>query len=70
VALALAVITTVDPLVAIAVGVGWLGERVTTTPTALAGEVVGAVTIAVGVAVLAWHGERLRDTDRVTVGSG
>ena len=57
---ALAVITTVDPLVAIAVGVGWLGERVSTTPVALAGEAVGAVAIVVGVAVLLRHGEHVR----------
>lgn len=58
VALALAVLTTVDPLAAIAVGVSWLGERVTTTPLALAGQAVGAVAIAAGVAVLASRGER------------
>ena len=58
VATALAVITTVDPLVAITVGVGWLGERVTTTPGALAGEAVGAVAIVGGVALLARYGER------------
>lgn len=55
---ALTVITTVDPVVAIAVGVGWLGERVTTTPVALAGEAVGAVAVVIGVVVLARHGDR------------
>jgi drug/metabolite transporter (DMT)-like permease len=68
---ALAVITTVDPLVAIAVGVGWLGERVTTTPGALAGVVVGAVAIVGGVAVLAryggtGHGKDYRSIDTPT----
>jgi len=57
---ALAVITTVDPLVAIVVGVAWLGERVDTTPWAVAGQAVGAVAIVGGVAVLARYGERLR----------
>lgn len=52
-------ITTVDPLVAITVGVGWLGERVDTTPGAVAGQAVGAVAIAGGVAVLARYAERL-----------
>lgn len=59
----LAVITAVDPLAAIAVGVSWLGERMTATPPALAGEVAGAAAIVVGVAVLARHGERLRRAD-------
>jgi drug/metabolite transporter (DMT)-like permease len=66
VAPALAVITTVDPVVAVAVGVGWLGERVTTTPTALAGELVGAAAIVVGVVLLARQGERLRRADGET----
>lgn len=57
---ALAVITTVDPLVAIAVGVAWLGERLTTTPVAVAGAAVGAVAIVAGVVVLARYGERVR----------
>ena len=60
VAPALAVITAVDPVVAIAVGVGWLGEQVTTTPAVLAGQAVaGAVAIA-GIVVLAHRGTRLR----------
>lgn len=63
VALALAVLTTVDPLVAVAVGVGWLGERVVTTPLALLGETVAGAAIVGGVVVLAQRGERLRGTD-------
>lgn len=58
VSVALAVITTVDPLVAVVVGAGWLGETVATTPDALAGELLGAVAVAVGVGVLARHGDR------------
>ncbi|MHA6622294.1 DMT family transporter [Pseudonocardia sp. DLS-67] len=60
VAPALAVITVVDPVVGIAVGVGWLGEQVVTTPLVLAGEAfAGAVAIA-GIAVLAHRGTVLR----------
>jgi hypothetical protein len=59
------VITTVDPLVAIAVGVSWLGERVVTTPAALAGELIAAVAIVGGVGVLAQRGERLRQAESV-----
>lgn len=60
VAPALAVITVVDPVVGIAVGVGWLGEQVVTTPAVLAGEAVaGAVAIA-GIVVLAHRGTVLR----------
>ncbi|MBO0850747.1 MAG: DMT family transporter [Pseudonocardia sp.] len=50
---ALAVISIVDPLVAITIGVTWLGERVDTAPTALAGQAVGLVVLAAGMAVLA-----------------
>ncbi|TCO60535.1 DMT family transporter [Actinocrispum wychmicini] len=56
VAVALAVITTVDPLVAVVVGVGWLGETVAATPAALIGEAFGAVAVVVGVAVLTRRG--------------
>lgn len=63
ISLALAVITTVDPLVAIVVGVTWLGERVVSTPAALAGEALGVLAIVGGVALLAQRGERLRQAE-------
>jgi magnesium transporter NIPA len=54
----LAVLTTVDPLVAVAVGVGWLGERIVATPAALAGEVLAALAVLGGVVAVARGGER------------
>lgn len=57
---ALAVITVVDPLVAIAVGVSWLGEQVASTPPVLAGEALAAAVAVAGIAVLAHRGTQLR----------
>jgi drug/metabolite transporter (DMT)-like permease len=57
---AIAVITTVDPLVGIGIGVGWLGERITGSATALAGEAMAAVVVVGAIAVLTHRGEHLR----------
>ncbi|MEV0700988.1 DMT family transporter [Saccharopolyspora sp. NPDC050389] len=57
---ALAVITTVDPLVAAAIGVNWLGERIETSPAILAGEIIAVVVIVGGIIVLTRRGEQLR----------
>ncbi len=60
---ALAMITTVDPLVAAAIGVQWLGERVHFSTGIVVGEVAAILAIIVGVAVLAHRGEQLRAVD-------
>ncbi|GAA0535931.1 hypothetical protein GCM10011581_24490 [Saccharopolyspora subtropica] len=57
---ALAVITTVDPLVAAAIGVSWLGETIEASPAILAGELVAVVMIIGGIVVLTRRGEQLR----------
>ncbi|MEV6233386.1 DMT family transporter [Saccharopolyspora shandongensis] len=57
---ALAVITTVDPLVAAAIGVNWLGERIESSPAILAGEIIAVVMIIGGIVVLTRRGEQLR----------
>jgi hypothetical protein len=54
----LAVLTTVDPLVAVAVGVCWLGEQIVTTPTALAGAGLAATAVLGGVVAVVRGGER------------
>lgn len=54
----LAALTTVDPLVAVAVGVGWLGERVDMTPVALAGQALAALAVVGGVVAVARGGSR------------
>jgi hypothetical protein len=56
----MAVITTVDPLVGVAIGVSWFGEQVVVTPAVVAGEAVGAVVLIGGIALLTERGERLR----------
>ncbi|MBO0850543.1 MAG: hypothetical protein J2P20_13845 [Pseudonocardia sp.] len=50
---ALAVISIVDPLVAITIGASWLGERVVTEPAALAGQALGLAILTGGMALLA-----------------
>lgn len=57
---AVAVITTVDPLVGIGIGVNWFGESVSTSPAALVGEIVAALMIIGGIIVLAHRGEHLK----------
>ncbi|MGW1679930.1 DMT family transporter [Saccharopolyspora sp. NPDC002376] len=59
---ALAVITTVDPLVAAAIGVNWLGERIESSPAILSGELIAVVVIIIGIVVLTRRGEQLRRT--------
>jgi drug/metabolite transporter (DMT)-like permease len=57
---ALAVITIVDPLVGVAIGVSWLGERVNSSPAALAGEAISAMIMIGGIVVLAHRGTQIR----------
>jgi drug/metabolite transporter (DMT)-like permease len=57
---ALAIITIVDPLVGVAIGVSWLGEHVVTSPAALAGEVISVLVLIGSVALLANRGTQLR----------
>ena len=57
---ALAVITTVDPLVGVAIGVSWFGEQVLVTPGVLVGEALGALVLVGGIVLLTERGERLR----------
>jgi hypothetical protein len=54
----LAVLTTVDPLVAVAVGMFWLGEQVVATPAALAGASVAALAVVGGVTAVVRGGQR------------
>jgi drug/metabolite transporter (DMT)-like permease len=57
---ALATITIVDPLVGIAIGVAWLGEKLDSSPPVLVGEAISAVVVIAGIAVLAHRGTQLR----------
>lgn len=57
---ALAVITTVDPLVGVLIGVRWFDEHVVVSAPVLAGEFVAAVAIVGGIWILTQRGENLR----------
>ena len=56
---AVAVITSVDPVVAVMIGVWWLGERLDTTPALLAGECLAAAVVIAGIALITMRGHRL-----------
>ena len=56
---ALAVITALDPLVGVAIGVWWLGETANTAPLALAGEAAAGAVIIVGIVLLASRASHL-----------
>lgn len=62
VAPALAVMTIVDPVVGVVIGVAWLGEQVGSSPWAIAGEVLSALVVAWGVMLLANRGTEIRHT--------
>lgn len=57
---ALAVITTIDPLVSAAIGVSWFGERLDFSPAILTGEIIALLVLVAGVAVLTHRSEQLR----------
>ncbi|HEY6422475.1 MAG TPA: hypothetical protein VIY28_04345, partial [Pseudonocardiaceae bacterium] len=57
---ALAMITVVDPLVGVAIGVSWLGEQVNGSPGALAGRLASAAVLIASVVLLAYRGTQLR----------
>ncbi|MDR7299977.1 DMT family transporter [Haloactinomyces albus] len=70
VSLVLAVITTVDPLVGVAIGIFWFGEHTVSTPAVLTGEALAGVAIIGGIAMLAHRGEYLRqEAERTTPGN-
>lgn len=60
-----AVLTLGDPLVGLAVGLLWLGETVTSTPLAIAGEVVALAAVVAGVAVLSRQSPAVVAPDRM-----
>ncbi|HET6502067.1 MAG TPA: DMT family transporter [Amycolatopsis sp.] len=56
---ALAVITALDPVVGVAIGIWWMGETVDASPSALAGEAVAGAVIIVGIVLLSGRATRL-----------
>ncbi len=57
---ALAIITIVDPLVGVAIGVSWLGEQINNSPAVLTGQVIATVVLIGSVVLLAYRGTQLR----------
>src|ERR1700754_391312 len=56
VAPAVAVITSVDPVVGVLIGVGWLGEELDTSPAQLAGECIAGVVVLGSIALIVARG--------------
>lgn len=68
---AVAVITSADPVVAVLIGVHWLGERLDSSPALLAGQCVAALVVIAGITVISLRGARLLhelDAERPTAG--
>ncbi|GAA1210155.1 DMT family transporter [Pseudonocardia alaniniphila] len=59
VAPAVAVITSVDPVVGVLIGVGWLGEELDTSPAQLAGECLAALVVIGSIALIVARGHRI-----------
>jgi hypothetical protein len=53
------VITTVDPLVGVIIGVSWFGESINTDGWSLFGELISALVIVSGIVLLARRGGHL-----------
>lgn len=68
VAPALAVMTIVDPIVGVVIGVAWLGEQIDGTPWAVAGQLLSGLVLAGGVALLARRGTEIRQGPEQTAG--
>ena len=49
------IITAADPVVSIALGIGFLGVRLRSSPASIAGEVVSLLVMIAGIVVLAYH---------------
>ncbi|GAA1028295.1 MULTISPECIES: DMT family transporter [Amycolatopsis] len=56
---ALAVITALDPLVGVAIGLSWMGESADGRPLALFGEALAGLVIVVGIALLSTRASHL-----------
>jgi len=53
------VITTVDPLVGVVIGVSWFGEDVASGPAVTLGELIAGLLIVAGIVVLSRRGAQL-----------
>jgi hypothetical protein len=49
------IISAADPIIAIAVGIGWLDVRLRSTPGAIVGEVVSLMLMTAGIILVAYH---------------
>ena len=56
---ALAVITALDPLVGVAIGLSWMGESADGRPLALFGEALAGLVIVVGIALMSTRASHL-----------
>ena len=56
---AVAVITTVDPVIGVLIGVAWLGEKLDSSPAALAGECLAAAVAVAGIVLITARGTQL-----------
>jgi drug/metabolite transporter (DMT)-like permease len=55
----LSIITVFDPVVSVALGWLWLGERLSSTPAGIAGEVIMLLLMAAGIVIIAHRAQHL-----------
>jgi drug/metabolite transporter (DMT)-like permease len=55
----LSIITVCDPVVSVALGWLWLGERLSSTPAGIAGEVITLLLMAAGIVIIAHRAQHL-----------
>jgi drug/metabolite transporter (DMT)-like permease len=55
----LSIITVCDPVISVALGWLWLGERLSSTPAGIVGEVITLMLMAVGIVVIAHRAQHL-----------
>jgi drug/metabolite transporter (DMT)-like permease len=55
----LSIITVFDPVVSVALGWLWLGERLSSTPAGIAGEVITLLLMAAGIVIIAHRAQHL-----------
>ena len=65
-----AIITSLDPVISIALGILWLDVHVRNTPAAIAGEVVSLLVMVVGIVVTAQHAPNITGTGMASPAPG
>jgi drug/metabolite transporter (DMT)-like permease len=64
----LTIVTVCDPLISIALAAWWLDEKLSSTPAAIAGEVIALLVMVAGIVVVAHRSPRMTQADKTKAG--